>query len=139
VRLGASQLGIEFRGFSFFGKRPVVGRPHYAICVEGRNVRGDADELDEPLAKVIDDQLISMNIMYRQKRSDGSLGAPRLIWLPQGTWNMFAGIESRKRRTGESQFKQPVFITPSQMGEIGALLLASAAPPVRPAAAQTGL
>ncbi len=132
VRLGASQLGIEFRGFSFFGERPVVGRPRYAIFVEGRNVPVHAHELEEQLAKAIDDQLISMNIMYRQKRSDGSLNAPRLIWLPEGTWSMFAGIESRKRRTGESQFKQPVFLTPAQMDEINALL------PSRLAAVQAG-
>ena len=128
VRLGVSQLGIEFMGFSFFGKRPAVGRPHYAIFLEGRNIPEDGHALEEPLAKIIDDHLASLNIMYRQKRSDGSLSAPRLIWLPQGTWNMFAGIESRKRRTGESQFKQPVFLTPSQMGEIDALLPSTACP-----------
>jgi len=137
VRLSAAQLGIEFTGFSFFGERQVGGRPHYAILMEGRNVSEDARELMAKLAKLIDDELISMNMMYRQKRRDGSLSAPCLTWLPRGAWNRFACHESRKRRTGESQFKQPVFLTPSQMSEIRALLQPSAIPPAVLATKQT--
>ena len=125
IQASAQRLNIEFNGFSFFGERPTDGRPRYAIFVESRHISVDALELGSQLAQDIDARIVSMNMMYRQKRSDGLLRAPRVEWLPPGTWSKFAGIESRKRQTGESQFKQPVFLSPEQMGEVDALLRVS--------------
>ncbi len=122
VQAGAAALGIEVSGFSFFGERPADGRPRYAIFMEVRNVPDLKRELADRLSATIDDQLVSMNIMYRQKRTDGSLRAPRLVSLPKETWHAFGAIQSRKRRTGESQYKQPAFLSPEQMDELYALL-----------------
>lgn len=47
------------------------------------------------------------NVMYQQKRLDGSLGPVRIQRLRRGTWNDYCERMGRERATGDSQFKLP--------------------------------
>ncbi len=112
----------EVGGSKGFNPRPrASGR--YIILMEGSDSPGDGDQ-SERLAQMIDAEIVAQNVMYRQKPNDGSLGAPQLMWLPPGTLGTFGKVQGTKRRTGESQFKLPIFISQDQMSEIDAMMRA---------------
>lgn len=122
VKSSADRLGIRFTGFCFLPDRPVGKAPRYVILIEGQTAFEHGGAQSEQLSQIIDAEIMAQNVMYRQKRSDGSLGAPQLMCLPSGTLGSFANIQGTKRGTGESQFKLPVFISQVQMDEIGSQL-----------------
>lgn len=88
--------------------RPQQGSPYYAFVLEAHEIIDDAT--GQAFLNIVDKSLRDMNVMYRQKRRDRSLGPPILHLVEDGTWQRFYAACSAERRTGESQFKHPPFL-----------------------------
>lgn len=88
--------------------RPQQGSPYYAFILENHEI-GDSTA-GETFLDIIDKSLRDMNVMYRQKRADNSLGSPILHLVEDGTWQRFYDTRGAERRTGVSQFKHPPFL-----------------------------
>lgn len=93
--------------FSLMPTRAASGQAHYSIVMEESR---EHENLYRKLPELFDAGLKTLNIVYYQKRSDGSLTEPTLTLIPQGSWERLAEVTGRKRGTGESQFKHPIFI-----------------------------
>lgn len=103
------QFKMPLRGrFSLTPLRPIIGAPYYGIVTE--HLAGRGGKFEVAFADEVDNQIKAMNVMYHQKRDDGSLAAPVLISIPEGSWDRLSDQAGKARGTGESQFKHPAFI-----------------------------
>ncbi|MFM7083857.1 MAG: GH3 auxin-responsive promoter family protein, partial [Hyphomicrobium sp.] len=122
VRDVANKHNVNILDFGFAGERRENLPPRYKIYLEPLNdVQIDPKALFQ-LAEDIDKHLISSNLCYCQKRSDGSLDSLNPVILPKGTWHKFMSSLSSKRKTGETQYKHPVILSSQQHAELQGLL-----------------
>ena len=54
-----------------------------------------------------DQALSNLNFLWRARRKEGVLSAPRLNRLPDGAWDRFIQAEMSRRGTGDYQYKHP--------------------------------
>ena len=101
---------------SAVGVRPSRGPPHYAFLLEEHEIRDEAT--GQTFLNIVDQSLRDMNVMYRQKRGDSSLGPPILHLIEDGTWQQFSAARGAERHTGESQFKHPPFLDSQFLSDI---------------------
>jgi hypothetical protein len=80
---------------------------YYLLVFEGEEC--EAARLH--MAAALDAALQSQNIMYRQKRNDGSLAAIVAEGVAPGAWSHYAAVVGEARGTGETQFKLPVLLS----------------------------
>ena len=70
-----------------------------------------SDFRDEPLARhflqQLDLELATLNFLWRARRKEGVVAAPRLLRLPEGSWDTYIQQELRRRGTGDFQYKHP--------------------------------
>ena len=84
------------------------GPSYYAILTDCEALRDDARARQFLVA--LDQALATMNIMYRGKRGDSSIGPPRLLRLSRGSWSRHVELAGRQRGTGDTQHKHPVLL-----------------------------
>jgi len=76
--------------------------PYYDIAVEegalGETCAGT-------FAERVDAALRSLNVEYDAKRKSGRLGSPRVVALPEGTWNRYRDGKVRRNRGRIEQYK----------------------------------
>jgi hypothetical protein len=111
-----AQAGLRLSAFTAVPIRPNEqggdsSRPYYALAVEAPEVA------DEPAARrfldAVDRWLSTNNVMYAGKRSDGYLGPPRLVCIPEGAWKEFDQSEIARRGVGEDHYKHPSLVLDS--------------------------
>ena len=110
------RLSLSFGGFSAVPMRPKVGAPYYGILLEALNAGGR--DVEGQLVAMIDDELCALNIMYRQKRADGSLAPVQLLILASGSFSAVAAAQGAARGTGDTQHKQPPILTAEVLSSI---------------------
>ncbi len=81
---------------------------YYGILSDSEALRDDS--MARRFLAAFDQALAAMNIMYRAKRGDASIGAPRLLRLSRGSWSRHTEIAGRQRGTGDTQYKHPVLL-----------------------------
>ncbi len=81
---------------------------YYGILSDSEALRDDS--MARRFLAALDQALAAMNVMYRQKRGDSSIGAPRLLRLSRGSWSRHTEIASRQWGTGDTQYKHPVLL-----------------------------
>jgi GH3 auxin-responsive promoter len=106
------ELPVSSR-FSLSPNRPAKGAPNYSVVIE--SFAGNSDAVERRLASEIDLELKQMNLMYAQKRSDGSLREPNVVALSGDVWDKYTSTLVKGRGTGETQFKHPPFVELSQL------------------------
>lgn len=101
----ANSLGIHLGFVTAVPTRPTRELPCYVFIVE----RGDMS--DEAQAKsfleAVDRGLMESNFLYRARRREQVLGAPRLWRIPTGAWSEYVDAEVARRGTGDVQYKHP--------------------------------
>ena len=55
----------------------------------------------------LDQELAGLNFLWRARRKEGVIGAPRLWRLPTQTFEAFMRLETQRRGTGDFQYKHP--------------------------------
>ena len=105
VELAMRDHSFVVTSFTAVADREAARHPLYVLLIEASETPKKEDLFE--LAQKIDELLIRMNIMYQQKRLDGSLGPVRIQCLRHGTWNEYGERMGRKRATGDTQFKLP--------------------------------
>ena len=88
--------------------REAQGANYYGILTDSEALRDDS--LAVRFLAALDQALGAMNVMYRAKRGDSSIGAPRLLRLSRGSWSRHIEIAGRQRGTGDTQHKHPVLL-----------------------------
>jgi hypothetical protein len=81
---------------------------YYAILTDSDALRDDS--IARQFLAALDQSLATMNVMYRGKRADASIGAPRLLRLARGSWSRHIETAGRQRGTGDTQHKHPVLL-----------------------------
>ena len=84
------------------------GPSYYGILTDSDALRDDS--LARRFLAALDQSLATMNVMYRGKRADASIGAPRLLRLSRGSWSRHTETVGRQRGTGDTQHKHPVLL-----------------------------
>jgi hypothetical protein len=107
------RLSLPVEGFSAVPMRPKAGPPYYGILLEALDA--SSRSIEEQLVSMIDDELRAQNIMYRQKRADGSLAPMQLMILAPGSFTQIAMTQGAVRGTGDTQHKQPVILDADQL------------------------
>lgn len=92
---------------------------HYLLVLEG----AECEDTRLHMAAALDTDLQSQNVMYKQKRNDGSLAAIVAEWVPPGAWSQYAAVVGEARGTGETQFKLPVLLSGSNAERARELVL----------------
>jgi hypothetical protein len=111
VEAAVRELGLQVSCFTAVPVRSDRETPYYALLVEQGEISDEWTARE--FLSIIDRKLASQNVMYAGKRSDCYLSAPRLVRLPSGTWSEFVAAESRRRGTGDSQYKHPPLVRDS--------------------------
>ena len=101
----AQQLGISLNLLTGVPRRITPEGPRYDFLVE------IADLPDATKARAflnqLDQELAAINFLWRFRRKEGVVGAPRLLRLPPGAWDEYIQTEIRRRGTGDFQYKHP--------------------------------
>jgi hypothetical protein len=92
---------------------------HYLLVLEG----AECEDTRLHMAAALDTALQSQNVMYKQKRNDGSLATIVAEWVPPGAWSQYAAVVGEARGTGETQFKLPVLLSGSNAERARELVL----------------
>jgi hypothetical protein len=112
----AEQAGLRLSAFTAVPIRPDdrnggSSPPYYALAVEAPEV-ADKNAAKRFLDRV-DRWLSANNVMYAGKRTDGYLGPPRLVCIPEGSWKEFDQSEIARRGVGEDHYKHPSLVLDS--------------------------
>jgi hypothetical protein len=101
----AQQVGISLTEVTAAPFRDENGRPRYLVLAE----QGDFCEDAHPQEFVdeLDRRLMGINFLVNYRRREGVLDAPRLLLIENGSWQRYMQEESRRRGTGDYQFKHP--------------------------------
>ena len=110
------RFGLEISSFSAIAIRPSTGLPYYGFVIEPiATMRGD---LEHQMIELLELELGNQNFLYRYKRDDGSLAAARLLVVAPGSFAARTKMQTSRTGTGESQYKQPALLKPSELGEL---------------------
>lgn len=101
----ADRLGVKIGMITGVPRRVEREVPWYDFLVS------ISDVPDPVVAKKflleLDAALASLNFLWRARRKEGVLAAPRLIRLPVGAWDQFIQAEMNRRGTSDYQYKHP--------------------------------
>jgi len=108
----SEKVGLRLSAFTAVPVRPEANGestpPYYALAVEAPEVA------DQSAARrfltAVDEWLSQNNVMYAGKRSDGYLGPPRLVCIPEGSWKAYDQAEIARRGVGEDHYKHPSLV-----------------------------
>jgi len=108
----SEKVGLRLSAFTAVPVRPEANGestpPYYALAVEAPEV---ADQgAARRFLTAVDQWLSQNNVMYAGKRSDGYLGPPRLVCIPEGSWKAYDQAEIARRGVGEDHYKHPSLV-----------------------------
>ncbi|HRA88400.1 MAG TPA: GH3 auxin-responsive promoter family protein [Planctomycetaceae bacterium] len=101
----ARSLGINLGLLTAVPRRIDRQKPWYDFLISMSDVR------DEQLAKrflqELDLELAKLNFLWKFRRNERVVEAPRLVRLPDGAWDTYIQQELGRRGTGDFQYKHP--------------------------------
>ncbi|MCA8988868.1 MAG: GH3 auxin-responsive promoter family protein [Planctomycetaceae bacterium] len=75
------------------------------------------ESLAPRLLEAIDRELAALNFLWRARRKEGVLTAPRMLLLPTGTWENYIRQVGQERGTGDYQYKHPALVVDQKWAE----------------------
>jgi GH3 auxin-responsive promoter len=107
----AHALGIRLGHITTVPFRPGRETPCYTILVEYSDIPDSCTA--SRFLEEVDRRLAADNFLYSARRREGVLDPPRLMRLPQGTWDDYVQGEIERRGTGEAHYKHPGLVQDS--------------------------
>ena len=108
----AAKLDINLGLFTGIPQRLENQKPRYDFLV------CEADFVDAEQARrflrQLDQELAALNFLWRARRKEGVIAAPRLCLLRAGAWEEFIQTEATRRGTGDYQYKHPGLVKDSK-------------------------
>lgn len=101
----AGKLGINLGLITGVPCRIEHEQPHYEFLVEESEL--PERSLAERFLKQLDAELAELNFLWRARRNEGVIRAPRLHRLGENAWADYIRRETERRGTGDYQYKHP--------------------------------
>ncbi|WP_010586136.1 GH3 auxin-responsive promoter family protein [Schlesneria paludicola] len=101
----AAVVGVKLGLLTGVPRRIPEQKPYYDFLVTISEFPDS--ELAKGFLKELDLQLASLNFLWRARRTEGVLAAPRLLRLPAQGWDDYIQAELRRKGTGDYQYKHP--------------------------------
>ncbi len=101
----AADTGLQLSQFTALPVRLETDHPRYDFLVELTDVPDSATA--RRLLSSVDQRLAQISFLWRARRNEGVLAAPRLVRLAPGSWVRYVSEETARRHTGDFQFKHP--------------------------------
>lgn len=101
----AATVGVKLGLLTGVPRRIPDRKPYYDFLVTISEFQNS--ELAKAFLTELDLQLASLNFLWRARRKEGVLAAPRLLRLPPQGWENYIQAELRRKGTGDYQYKHP--------------------------------
>ena len=101
----ADQVGVTLGLLTGVPRRVSEQKPYYDFLVTISEFRDPG--LAKRFLNELDLELAGLNFLWRARRKEGVLAAPRLQRLPAHGWDDYIQAEIRRRGTGDYQYKHP--------------------------------
>jgi hypothetical protein len=101
----AAKLGAKLGLFTGIPRRLNHQKPWYDFLVTISDLPDEA--MAKQFLRQLDQELAELNFLWRARRNEGVLAAPRLCRLPKHGWDDYIQKELLRRETGDYQYKHP--------------------------------
>ena len=111
----AHKCGFNLGQFTAVPRRHSINGQRYEFLMEISDIPDPS--MARRFLEQVDQELATLNFLWRARRKEGVIGKPVLHRLATNTWDEYIRKETERRGTGDFQYKHPALVPDERWGE----------------------